>query len=228
MEQLYFLRGHDRIRKRPQVVFPEGPHKAVENLLLVFAKEASLGYCNTLVVRQDGLYFYVKADGRGIYLGQDTIGSTRWKEIFCEFYARHKFYQEQKNEPLDIDDSHRALFGEEPFAQEEFYYLDLYGMNCVSTRMTITVNRNGIRSQLKFERGFDVGGIINSQTNEPDGNTFEFEIDEEVFPGAVIPEDHILEALKGYALLIPGFRCRYQNVNGETVSFCYSEGHPKQ
>ena len=111
------LRGPDRVRKRPAVVFTsddiEGVKVAVENLLRLFAEEALYGRCTQLNVRQCECDLEISSNDRGLYLGQDTGDERIWKQIFCELYPMPVYPTCESGYCFGLENStHHALFGE--------------------------------------------------------------------------------------------------------------------
>lgn len=232
--KIIHLKGPDRVRMRPSVIFLsdsiEGAQEAVQNLLYVFVREALLGYCKHLKVRQDGSTLEISGDDRGIYLGQDTGDDTNWKALFCEMYPTPKLCPDEGEYKLELfEGNHHALYGEEQPPDESLFkgdhcYMELYVLQCASKYMDVLVNRNGIQSKLHFERGYNIGGINHTLTEDTNGSCFKFELDGEVFSATTIPESYFLKMLQIFAFHVPGFECQYEKPDGKTVSFCYPNG----
>lgn len=232
--KITMLKGADRIRKRPAVIFSsdgvEGAQEAVQNLLHIFAREALLGFCKHLSVKQAGELLEISGDDRGIYLGQDTGDDTVWQSIFSSALPLPRYSPDDSGCSLALlDDNHASLYGEKlppdaTVSQSEPCYLELYALQCVCARMDVRVNRNGIQSKLHFECGNNIGGIRNQQTEEPNGSCFQFTLDREVFSETLIPESYFLKMLEIFAFHAPGLKCTYENPLGKTASFCYPNG----
>jgi len=94
--EITVLRGPDRIRKRPAVVFTDdgivGTTNAVKSLLRIFVGEAALGKCSKISFfeNQDGS-FTVESFDKGFALGEKTVeGKPLWYYDFCEFLSPTK------------------------------------------------------------------------------------------------------------------------------------------
>lgn len=232
--KITMLKGPDRVRKRPFVLFlsdgVDGAQQAVLNLLHIFVREALLGHCKQMKVKQNGAYLEISGDDRGIYLGQDTGDDTNWKAAFCSMFPFPKHRPDESGYSLEFyDDNHYALYGEELppdaiYFKGDFCYMELYMLQCCSKYMDVLVNRNGVHSKLHFEQGYNIGGISHNPTEENNGSCFKFELDGEVFTETTIPESYFLQTLQIFAFHAPGLRCTYENADGKEVSFCYPSG----
>lgn len=226
---IVMLTGPDRVRKRPAVIFLsngiEGAQYAVQSLLKIFVTEAQLGHCKQLKVKQAGESLEISGDDRGIYLGQDTGDDAVWQSIFCELFAAPAYPQEDWVDPMDaVDNAHYVLYGDKADTTDGLYYLELYAAQCVCKHMELQVNRSGIESTLRFEKGINIGGICNKPTTAQNGTCFRFALDPEVFTQTLIPESFFLEKLETFSILVPGLTCIYENADGVETVFCCPEG----
>ncbi|MBR2724471.1 MAG: hypothetical protein IKB72_03440 [Ruminococcus sp.] len=90
---IYSLKGPDRVRKRPAVVFGSvdsaGACEAVKMLLEIFFTEAALGFCKniSLTIQEDNSVV-LSCDGRSFHLDETVVdGKPVWYNDFCELYA---------------------------------------------------------------------------------------------------------------------------------------------
>ena len=232
--QIVILTGPDRIRKRPCVVYHsndvEGAQHAVQSLLDIFAAEAQLGHCKHIAVKQRGEELEISGDDRGIYLGQDTADDRKWKELFCEMFPLPACSPDESGYSFGlIDYAHHALYGETQTSEsiyfpEDLGYMDLYALQCVCAQLDVHVNRGGIHSEIRFEHGYNVGGMSSKPTGEQSGTCFRLVLDRDVFTQTVIPERFFFKNLRSLAMLCPGLCCTYESTNGQTETFCYSGG----
>ncbi|MBQ3075443.1 MAG: hypothetical protein IJC26_05185 [Clostridia bacterium] len=85
------LKGADRIRRRPAVVFGDdgraGATAAVRMLLDIFLIEAELGFCKSLSLRLEGKdTVVIESCDRGFLLDETPRdGKPAWYYDFCEF-----------------------------------------------------------------------------------------------------------------------------------------------
>lgn len=234
-EKIVVLQGPDRVRKRPAVIFMsdeiEGVQNAVRILLEIFAVEAQLGRCKHLLVKQNGADLEISGDDRGIYLGQDNGDDSVWKNTFCELYAASACAPDESGYSFGLRDaSHCALYGDEIkpnsiYLPTEHGLFELCAIQYASEYMDVCVNRDGVKSTLHFQKGYNIGGILNEATEEQNGTCFRFKMDREVFTQTVLPASFFTETLDAFAMLSPGLNCKYVNaVTGKEVEFFYPHG----
>jgi len=194
--QIELLKGPDRVRKRPNVIFGstdiEGVKTAVEMLLNILTAECAAGHSDRLTVAlsSDGT-IRMQDNGRGIYFGEDD---TIWKEVFCQMYPGPKYSRLME----------RNIFDDSKVAGDN---LELYGVLCASEYMDVRVNREGIHYALHFEKGENIGGLTKTPTTQSAGTEFRFKPDPEIFPDidfcdALAP--WFCEKARTLALQIPG------------------------
>ena len=144
------LKGADRVRKRPAVIFGsdglEGCEHAVFEILSNSIDEAREGFGSRIVTtRYEDGSFEVQDFGRGMPVDfNQKEGRYNWELIFCELYAGGKY---------------NTLEGE-----SYEYSLGLNGLGACATQysseyMDVEVKRDGFRYTLHFEHGENVGGL---------------------------------------------------------------------
>ena len=219
MEKITVLRGPERVRRRPAVIFgsddADGAATALELLLDVLAREGMGGNCSEMKVTQylDGS-IEIQDNGRGIFLGNGV-----WQELFCQLYAG----------PLCPDGKTARCIFEKPSGKEGEYTdsLELCAVQYASEYMRVCVVRGGYKQMLHFEKGNHVGGITETPSDAPSGTNIRFRLDTEVFTDVLIPSQQISEKLQIIAIQIPGmtttFRC--ETARGfEETAFYYPRG----
>ena len=217
------LKGADRVRKRPGVIFGsdglDGCEHAVFEILSNAIDEAREGYGNLITLT----YFKDKsievADfGRGCPLDWNPNEKRyNWELVFCELYAGGKY----KND----------AGGDYEFS------LGLNGLGSCATQyaseyMDVTVWRDGNRYSLHFKKGEVVGKKGKELTIEPadrkkTGTTIRWRPDVEVFTDIDIPEEYFDDMLHRQAVVNAGvtFRLRIEKDTGfETRDYCYENG----
>lgn len=95
MERIKCLRGPDRVRCRPAVIFGndnlDGAKNALATLLQVFLEAALVGRCRKIEVElhEDASISVVSHDD-GLDLGSvDDASGRAWRNLFCELYCDH-------------------------------------------------------------------------------------------------------------------------------------------
>ncbi len=217
------LKGADRVRKRPGVIFGsdglDGCEHAVFEILSNSIDEAREGYGDliTLTSFEDGS-IEVEDFGRGCPLDYNPVEKRfNWELVFCELYAGGKY----KN-----DDG-----GDYEFS------LGLNGLGSCATQyaseyMDVTVWRDGKKYSLHFKKGKVVGKKgqelqIEDADRKKTGTTIRWRPDLEVFTDIAIPEEYFRDVLHRQAVVNAGitFRLRLQHGKSfETVDYCYENG----
>lgn len=217
------LKGADRVRKRPGVIFGsdglDGCEHAVFEILSNAIDEAREGYGSliTLSYFQDGSV-EVEDFGRGCPVDWNPNEKRfNWELVFCELYAGGKY----KN----------ADGGDYEFS------LGLNGLGSCATQyaseyMDVTVRRDGKKYQLHFKKGKVCGKkgqelSIEEADRKKTGTTIRWKPDREVFTDIAIPEEYFVDVLHRQAVVNAGitFRLRLEkNGKFETREFIYENG----
>ena len=217
------LKGADRVRKRPGVIFGsdglDGCEHAVFEILSNSIDEAREGYGDqiTLTSFEDGS-IEVEDFGRGCPMDWNPNEKRyNWELVFCELYAGGKY---QNADGGDYE-----------------YSLGLNGLGSCATQyaseyMDVTVWRDGNRYDLHFKKGKVVGKKgqelqVAPADRKKTGTTIRWRPDREVFTETDIPADYFRDILRKQAVVNAGvhFRLRLQKGKGfETEEFCYENG----
>ena len=221
-ESISSLKGADRVRKRPGVIFGsdglEGCEHAVFEILSNAIDEARGGYGRLITVtRFLDQSVQVEDMGRGCPVDwNEKEGRYNWELVFCELYAGGKY---------DNENSENYEFS-----------LGLNGLGSCATQyasryMDVTVYREGKEYRLHFERGEIVGRLESTEltTNKKrTGTTIRWLPDLEVFTDIAVPLDHYQDVMKRQAVVNAGvtFRLRNETSPGkfDTQEFLYENG----
>ena len=222
-ESISQLKGADRVRKRPGVIFGsdglDGCEHAVFEILSNAIDEAREGYGDLIT-----LTYYadksieVEDFGRGCPLDWNSNEKRfNWELIFCELYAGGKY----KN--ADGGDYE--------------YSLGLNGLGACATQyaseyMDVTVRRDGSKYTLHFKKGKPVGKkgqelCIEPADRKKTGTTIRWRPDREVFTDIDIPEEYFDDVLHRQAVVNAGvtFRLRLEKDGKFDVrDYCYQNG----
>ena len=147
-ESISSLKGPDRVRKRPAVIFGsdglEGCQHAVFEILSNSIDEAREGYGKVInVTRFLDRSIEVEDFGRGVPVDfNEREHRYNWELVYCELYAGGK-YNNDSGENYEFS-------------------LGLNGLGACATQysseyMDVTVRRDGFRYFLHFEKGELVG-----------------------------------------------------------------------
>ncbi len=214
------LKGADRVRKRPGVIFGsdglEGCEHAVFEIMSNAIDEAREGHGNLITVtRFEDLSIQVEDQGRGCPLDwNEKEQRYNWELVFCELYAGGKY---------------NNLSGD-----NYEYSLGLNGLGSCATQyaseyMDVTVWRDGLKYSLHFEKGENIGGLKKEPTDKgkKTGTIIRWKPDLEVFTDINIPTDYYLDVMKRQAVVNAGVTFRFRNQAGgkfETTDFQYENG----
>ena len=221
-ESISSLKGADRVRKRPGVIFGsdglEGCEHAVFEILSNAIDEARGGHGKLITVtRFTDRSIQVEDQGRGCPVDwNEKEGRYNWELVFCELYAGGKY---------DNENSENYEFS-----------LGLNGLGSCATQyasryMDVTVWRDGKEYRLHFERGEIVGKLeVSEQTGNKKrtGTTIRWLPDLDVFTDIDIPVDYYRDVMRRQAVVNAGvtFRLKNETAAGkfETEEFVYEHG----
>ncbi|BAK97239.1 DNA gyrase subunit B [Oscillibacter valericigenes Sjm18-20] len=220
-ESISSLKGADRVRKRPGVIFGsdglEGCEHAVFEILSNAIDEAREGHGALITVtRYLDRSIEVEDLGRGCPLDwNEKEGRWNWELVFCELYAGGK-YDNNSGDNYE-------------------YSLGLNGLGSCATQyasqyMDVTVRRDGKKYTLHFEKGENIGGLHNEPTDrgKKTGTIIRWLPDLDVFTDTAIPAEYFTDVMKRQAVVNAGvtFRFRNEAVPGhfETEDFFYKDG----
>ena len=221
-ESISSLKGADRVRKRPGVIFGsdglEGCEHAVFEILSNAIDEARGGHGKLITVtRFLDRSVQVEDMGRGCPVDwNEKEGRYNWELVFCELYAGGKY---------DNENSENYEFS-----------LGLNGLGSCATQyasryMDVTVWREGREYRIHFERGEIAGQLESTEltTNKKrTGTTIRWLPDLEVFTDIAVPLEYYQDVMKRQAVVNAGvtFRLRNETAPGkfETQEFLYENG----
>ena len=222
-ESISQLKGADRVRKRPGVIFGsdglDGCEHAVFEILSNSIDEAREGHGSliTLSYYEDGS-IEVEDFGRGCPMDWNAAEKRyNWELVFCELYAGGKY---KNDDGGDYE-----------------YSLGLNGLGSCATQyaseyMDVTVWRDGNKYSLHFKKGKVAGKKGQELKIEPTdrrktGTTIRWKPDIEVFTDIDIPEEYFDDVLHRQAVVNAGvtFRLRLQKGSRfETRDYLYENG----
>ena len=221
-ESISSLKGADRVRKRPGVIFGsdglEGCEHAVFEILSNAIDEARGGHGKLITVtRFADRSIQVDDQGRGCPVDwNEKEGRYNWELVFCELYAGGK-YDNENSETYEFS-------------------LGLNGLGSCATQyasryMDVTVWRDGKEYRLHFERGEIAGKLeVSEQTGNKKrtGTTIRWLPDLDVFTDIDIPVDYYRDVMRRQAVVNAGvtFRLKNETAAGkyETEEFVYEHG----
>ncbi|MEI3542564.1 MAG: toprim domain-containing protein [Acutalibacteraceae bacterium] len=218
-ESISSLKGADRVRKRPAVIFGsdgiEGCQHSAFEILSNSIDEAREGFGNEIIVTLfEDHSIEVEDFGRGIPVDfNKNEGKFNWELVFCELYAGGKYNNNS--------------------AENYEYSLGLNGLGLCSTQysseyMDVEIKRDGFIYSLHFEKGENIGGLKKEPYTQKDtGTKIRWKPDLEVFTDIDIKPEYFLDIIKRQAIVNAGLRFIFKNQIGENfdvTEFNYENG----
>lgn len=205
------------MRLRPAVIFGsdgiEGCQHSFFEILSNSIDEAREGFGKVIeVTRFKDRSIMVKDYGRGIPLDyNENEKRYNWELVFCELYAGGK-YKNNSGENYEFS-------------------LGLNGLGSCATQysseyMDVTVFRDGMRYDLHFEKGENVGGLKKQKWDyESTGTIIKWRPDLEVFTDINIPLEYYTEVLRKQAVVNAGLKfILYDEESDRVFEYCYENG----
>ncbi|MBR4628061.1 MAG: DNA topoisomerase [Ruminococcus sp.] len=218
-DSIAMLKGADRVRKRPAVIFGsdglDGCEHSIFEVISNSIDEAREGYGDKIVIthyRNNDIE--VEDFGRGCPVDfNNNEQRYNWELVYCELYAGGKY---------------------DSAAESYEYSLGLNGLGLCSTQyssefMDVEVIRDGFRYSLHFEKGENVGGLKKEPCKRKQtGTKTRWRPDLEVFTDIAVSDDYFHDILKRQAVVNPNilFVFRSENEAGgfNETEYIYENG----
>lgn len=219
-ESISQLKGADRVRLRPAVIFGsdgiEGCEHAVFEILSNSIDEAREGYGKEITVTRflDGSVEVVD-HGRGMPMDYNEKEKRwNWELLFCEMYAGSKY-----------NTNNGGTYE---------YSLGLNGLGLCATQyaseyMDAEVHKNGFRYEIHFKAGEPVSELQKEPYNKKDtGTRIRWKPDIKVFTDIDIPLEYYQETILRQSVVNEGIKFVLRNQTGEKsfdkYEYCYENG----
>lgn len=219
-ESISQLKGADRVRLRPAVIFGsdgiEGCEHAVFEILSNSIDEAREGYGKEITVTRflDGSVEVVD-HGRGMPMDYNEKEKRwNWELLFCEMYAGSKY-----------NTNNGGTYE---------YSLGLNGLGLCATQyaseyMDAEVHKNGFRYEIHFKAGEPVSELQKEPYNKKDtGTRIRWKPDIKVFTDIDIPLEYYQETILRQSVVNAGIKFVLRNQTGEKrfdkYEYCYENG----
>ena len=222
-ESISSLKGADRVRKRPGVIFGsdglDGCEHAVFEILSNSIDEAREGHGTAITVTRFLDHSVEVEDmGRGCPVDwNEKEQRWNWELVFCELYAGGK-YDNTSGDNYE-------------------YSLGLNGLGSCATQyssryMDVTVWRDGFEYSLHFERGEIVGQLgkepLPKNKAKKTGTRTRWLPDLDVFTDIAIPAEYFADVMKRQAVVNAGITFQFRNETAagqfEETEFLYENG----
>lgn len=218
-ESITMLKGPDKVRKRPAVIFGsdglDGCAHSVFEVITNSVDEARAGFGQKIIITKylDGS-IEVEDYGRGCPVDWNPNEKRyNWELVYCELYAGGKY---------------------DSTADTYAYSLGLNGLGLCATQfaseyMDVTVLRDGQEYHLHFEKGENIGGLQKTETTRRQtGTKTRWKPDRAVFVDTMIPDEWFRDVLKRQAVVNPNLLFVYRNEvsknSFDTTNYCYENG----
>ncbi len=218
-DSITMLKGADKVRKRPAVIFGsdglEGCEHSVFEIISNSIDEARSGYGNKiLITKYNDNSIEVEDFGRGCPVDFNTKENRyNWELVYCEMYAGGKY---------------------DKSAESYDFSLGLNGLGLCATQfsseyMDVEIVRDGYKYNLHFEKGENVGGLKKQKCKlNYTGTKTKWKPDLDVFIDINIPDEFYIDTIKKQAVVNPNvlFVLKIQQEDGSFVEqeFLYENG----
>ncbi len=219
-ESIKSLKGAERVRKRPAVIFGsdgiEGCEHSIFEIMSNSIDEAREGYGKKIIITKylDGSV-EVQDFGRGIPVDYNkNEGKFNWELLFCEMYAGGKYDNGGDNYEFSL-----GLNG-----------LGLCATQYASEYMDAEIKSGGYKYTLHFEHGENVGGLVKEEYKKrgDTGTRIKWKPDLKVFTDINIPVEYFEETIKRQAIVNDGIKFVFKNqissASFDTKKYCYENG----
>lgn len=218
-ESITMLKGADKVRKRPAVIFGsdglDGCEHSIFEVISNSIDEARSGFGDKIIIthyRNNDIE--VEDFGRGCPVDYNNNEQRyNWELVYCELYAGGKYDAS--------DDSYE-------------YSLGLNGLGLCATQfsseyMDVEVIRDGYKYTLHFEKGDNVGGLKKEPCKKKlTGTKTRWRPDMEVFTDIEVPDEFFCDILKRQAVVNPNllfiFRTETESGDFTETEFRYENG----
>ena len=214
-ETISSLKGADRVRKRPAVIFGsdglEGCEHSFFEILSNSVDEAKEGYGNTIIVTAYAdLSVKIEDFARGIPLDwNEKEQRYNWELVYCELYAGGKY-----------NNAEGGIYE---------YSLGLNGLGACATQYSseffeVTSFYNKTKHQISFKKGEAVTELIKEPLNlNKTGTTQYWKPDLEVFTDINVPYEYYATVIKKQSIVNAGIKFILNFQDRETGEFIKTE-----
>ena len=222
-QSIVSLKGPDRVRKRPAVIFGsdglEGCEHSFFEILSNSVDEAKEGYGSEIRVKAFADHSIEVVDrGRGVPLGwNEAEGRFNWELVYCEMYAGGKYNNNSEDSSYE-------------------YSIGLNGLGACATQysseyMEIESYNGETVSKISFKKGFAVTELSVEpldKKNRRTGTVTRWLPDLEVFTDINIPREFFADVMKKQSIVNPKIRfiLEWESADGEFEEevFYYENG----
>ena len=202
-DSIEVLKGADRVRKKPAVIFGsdgiEGCEHAVFEIISNSVDEAREGFGDTIIVtRFEDKSVEVQDFGRGLPVGYNQKEKRyNWELLFCEMYAGGKY-------KTNDGGSYQYSLGTNG--------LGLCATQYASEYMEAEIHSGGFCYKLSFKKGKPVGKMREEPYGKKDtGTRIKWRPDLAVFTDIDIPLEYFQDIMRRQAIVNAGIKFILKN-----------------
>ena len=213
------IKGADRVRKKPAVIFGsdglEGCEHSIFEIISNSIDEAREGFGKKIIItRYEDRSIEVQDFGRGAPVDFNNKEQRyNWELLYCEMYAGGKYNN-------DADESYEFSLGTNG--------LGLCSTQYASEYMDVEIKRDGYKYSLHFEKGENIGGLKKEEYSGRDtGTKTIWRPDLDVFTDINVPLEYYIDILRRQAVVNDGVLFILRDQKGskfETQEFIYENG----
>lgn len=227
------LRGPDRIRKRPEVIFgskgADGCKKMLFDLIDYSIQEFQLGNADHILIKKchDGSYV-IEDNGSGILIEPPSdTGLPGWEETFCGTFPKRSNSSEIIYALAAISDREeqlRSILKCDKYIPSH----SIFAGTAASLYLNARVFRDGSEYTLRFQRGHLAKSVTKeTRSGKKQGTRLHFLPDEDVFTSTRFDFVDIFEYASEQAALNPGLKFivkDFSSIPAKENIFCYADG----
>lgn len=239
-DKITTLKFPDAVRTHTSIFFSFCDYTEVEAAFLqmigLFSEEAADGHSKEINIKiSRDFSIEIQSNNRGLFLGSKAEGeNAEWVNVFC------KMYPEDKDENGEYEYIIGDLYTKNSYfatRDEKYYGMHLHQLNryrstlcqnqCVCEYMDVVSVRDGYERSLHFEKGYNIGGLTEIESDSANSTHLSFKYDDEVFENTNISYDFAKEQLHRLALLNTGvtFNLTYEAEDiTHKDTFVYQDG----
>ena len=217
-ESIQALKGADRVRKRPAVIFGsdgvDGCAQSIFEIVSNSLDEARDGHGDKVIVsKQKDESYTVEDFGRGMPVDWNPKEKEyNWKLLFCEMYAGGKYGKNGANYSFSL-----GLNG-----------LGLCATQYASEWMKADIYRDKTHFHLEFKKGSNIGGLQSEPySGKRTGSIVTWKPDNEVFTDIHVSSEFFKDTLKRQAVVNPGVHIEFKDFSSgkeEQNEYFYENG----
>lgn len=200
MNEIIVLPPEERVRRKPNVVFPSGSKQVFTDMFKILLAEACHGYCTRIdiMLYKDGTIDLV-TNGRGFRVG----AGDQWKDLFLVLPVKGVY-------TFLLDETVFSLYEENTDCltkEERRFYddLSLPSIQYVCERMDCIIYRDGRMYELHFRKGIPTNAVPSICGKQQKGMHISFMIDPEVFNKQhILPPDYVIDIARTAATRMTG------------------------